>query len=180
VLTLITPPAALPVSLAELKAAGRLDDSEDDDAVLMGHLRAAVASIDGSTGWLGRALITQAWTLWLDAFPRTIAVPLPPLQQVTEIRYVDSAGATQTLDSSAYVVAGVGGSGRIVPAVGKSWPATRCQPDAVQVDFTAGFGESWNDVPEDLRAAVVLLTVAAYDGCTSDAAAAILMRHRAW
>jgi uncharacterized phiE125 gp8 family phage protein len=180
-LTLVTAPAELPLSLAEVKASGNLTGLEEDqDAVIAARLRAAVAQIDGRDGWLGRCLITQTWTLWLGEFPRTIRVPLPPLQEVEEIRYVDPDGATQTLDPGAYHVAGVGGAGRIVPAIGQTWPATRCLPEAVQVDFTAGFGPDWNSVAEDIRAALVLMTVAAYDGCTSDAATAILMRHRAW
>jgi uncharacterized phiE125 gp8 family phage protein len=177
-LTLVTAPQELPVSLQEVKAAGRLED--EDDALLAGHLRAAVAAVDGSDGWLNRALISQVWIKWLDAFPWTIRMPLPPLQEVVEVRYVDTDGNVQVVDPSVYVVAGIGGYGRIVPALGQRWPATRCQPDAVQVEFKAGYGDDWNAVPQDIRDALILSTVALYDGCESAAATEIFMRYRAW
>jgi uncharacterized phiE125 gp8 family phage protein len=177
-LTIVTAPQELPVSLQEVKAAGRLED--EDDALLAGHLRGAVAQIDGADGWLGRALISQTWIKWFDEFPWTIRVPLPPLQEVVEVRYVDSDGNVQTLDSSTYVVAGVGGYGRIVPALGRRWPATRCQPGPVQVEFRAGYGDDWNSIPQDIRDAIALMVAAAYDGCESAAAESILLRYRAW
>jgi len=181
VLTLVSGPEALPVSLAEVKASGRLDGlDESEDAVIAGHLRAAIAEVDGRDGWLNRCLISQTWIKWLDEFPWTIRVPLPPLQEVVEVRYLDGDGNVQVLDSSTYVVAGIGGYGRIVPAHGHRWPATRCQPDAVQVEFRAGYGDDWNAVPEDIRNALILSTVALYDGCESVAATEIFMRYRAW
>ena len=97
-LTLLQGPQSLPVSIPEVKAAGRLDGlDESEDVVIAGLIRSAVAEIDGAHGWLGRALISQSWTLWLDHFPRTIRVPLPPLQSVDAIRYDDADGVSQTL-----------------------------------------------------------------------------------
>jgi uncharacterized phiE125 gp8 family phage protein len=46
----------------------------------------------------------------------------------------------------------------IVPEVGKSWPVTHPLETAVHVELDAqGFGERWEDVPESLRHAVLLL-----------------------
>ena len=84
--------------------------------------------------------------------------------------------------SSDYVVYGIGGAtpARLAHAYGASWPSIRRQGDAVSVEFTAGYG-GFNDVPEDVRAAVLLLAAGLYDGCSNnDAAMALLMPYRGW
>ena len=179
----ISGPPDLVVSLAEAKAQLRLDDEDtSQDAMIMGHLRAAQDSIDGASSWLGRCLTTQQWRLTLDAFPacEVIEIPLPPCQSVDALTYVDDDGATQTIND--YVVYGIGGAwpARLIHAYGARWPATRRQGDAVSVTFTCGYG-GWNDVPEDVRAAVMLMAAGLYDGCShNDAVNALLMPHRIW
>jgi uncharacterized phiE125 gp8 family phage protein len=164
-LVLITPPAALPISLAEAKAIARLDDLDaTEDPVIVGYIRGAVAHLDGADGILGRCLIRQTWRLTLDCFPVVFELPLPPLADVVSVEYVDPAGAQQTLDPADYIVAGIGSNGTIRPALGKSWPSTQAVPEAVQITFAAG-ADDWNGVPEPLRAAIGEMVRAMYDGC---------------
>jgi uncharacterized phiE125 gp8 family phage protein len=176
-LTRLSGPPELVVSLSELKAQVRLPvEDTDQDAMLMGHLRAAQDSIDGASGWLGRALTTSQWRLTLDAWPacETILIPLPPCRSVDALSYVDTDGATQSIND--FVTYGIGGlhPARLTHAYGGSWR------DAIQVDFTAGYG-GFNDVPETIRAAVLLMAAGLYDGCSNnDAAIALLMPHRIW
>jgi uncharacterized phiE125 gp8 family phage protein len=178
-LTLITAPTTVPLSLQEVKAGLRLDASdESEDALLAGLIRSSVAQIDGRDGWLGRQLCAATWRLDLPEFPCVIKVPLPPLQEVTEITYIDASGVEQTLDPAAYHVAG-SDPAMIVPTYGTVWPATRCQPDAARITFVAGYG-GFNDVPEDVREGLLLLIRAAYDQCHSEAAINLLYRYRAW
>ena len=161
-LKLQTAPAELPLSLAETKAHLRVDDTSSDDLIsrLIG---AAVSHVDGAEGWLGRALISQTWELALDAFPTTekreIVVPLPPLQSITSITYVDTNGATQTLSTDVYDLVGDGGKqpARIVEAHGETWPSTRSQREAVTVRFVAGYGDTASDVPEAIRHGLLLM-----------------------
>jgi uncharacterized phiE125 gp8 family phage protein len=174
-------PPDVVVSLAEAKAHLRLDHG-DDDALVAGHIRAAQDSIDGASGWLGRALTLQQWRLTLDHFPWTgvVAIPMPPCQSVDSLTYIDTDGAEQSIVD--YVVHGIGGAtpARLAPAYGARWPATRCQGDVVSVTFTCGW-PSFSDVPESVRAAVLLMTQGLYDGCTNDdAVMALLMPHRVW
>jgi uncharacterized phiE125 gp8 family phage protein len=114
-----------------------------------------------------RALVTQTWELWLDdfvnesahwtggyiggadSFPgvswgygrwnRAIYLPLPPLQSVTSIIYVDENGDTQTLDPTTYVVDNSVEPARIVPKVSACWPRVQCGPGAVKIRFVAGY-----------------------------------------
>lgn len=162
-LKLVQPPDDEPVTLDDLKAQTRVDDSAED--VLLSRLiRAAREKLDGRDGFLGRALVTQTWRLELDAFPPEIILPLPPLQSVDAIVYLDVAGDEVTLDPAAYVVLGAGDSerGRVRPARGTSWPSTWDFPGAVAVTFTAGYGEP-DDVPEPLRAAILMHAAHLFD-----------------
>jgi uncharacterized phiE125 gp8 family phage protein len=119
-----------------------------EDPLLIALLEAARGEIDGGRGWLGRALITQTWDLVLDEFPAVtrnnpyaaIKVPLPPLQSVTSVTYLDDNGVSQTLSASLYDVDIKSEPGQVRPAYGESWPTTRDTPQAVTVRFVAGYG----------------------------------------
>jgi uncharacterized phiE125 gp8 family phage protein len=176
-------PPDVVVSLAEAKAHLRLEDSDaDQDALIAAHIRAAQDQIDGASGWLGRALTSQQWRLSLDRFPscEVITIPLPPCQSVDALTYVDTDGNEQAIGD--FVVYGIGGAtpARLAPAYGTRWPSTRCQGDSISVTFTCGW-PSFSDVPESVRAAVLLLTEALFDGCShDDAVTALLTPHRIW
>lgn len=163
-LTLITAPASDPVSISEMKAHLRIDHS-DEDATLAGYLRTATGRLDGQSGLLGRALVSQTWRLTLEAFPIEITLPLPPCQSVTSIEYLDLAGDEQTLSTSGYRVFGLGGTDRAVirPAVGAEWPETAELPGAVVVTFVAGYGDA-AAVPEPIRHAVLQIAAGLYSG----------------
>lgn len=162
-LTLIEAPPAEPLTLPQVKAHLRIDASDEDEMVAA-LIVAARQHIDGKDGWLGRALVAQTWELSLTAFPAgAIRLPLPPLQEVESITYVDTAGATQTLASNLYQVV-ASEPALILPAYGKTWPATRCQPEAVKVRFTAGYApgdgsptDYAENIPQPVKQAMLLL-----------------------
>lgn len=131
----------------------------------------------------GRAFLTQTWRLTLDRFPYgvfsdyadgyardygqghvsaysscrgdTIQLPMPNLQSVTSITYIDGNGA-QTLPTSVYDVDTDAFPGRVVLKFGQSWPGTRAQRNAVVITFVAGY-VSPALVPANWKAAVRLL-----------------------
>lgn len=147
-------PAAEPVTLAEVKAHLRVLHASEDTLITR-LARAARVHIETVTS---RAFITQSWKLWLDAFPASgvIELPRPPLVGVSAIRYVDADGATQTLATSVYHVVTQGFQGRIERKASQSWPATDEHPQAVEIEFVAGYGGDSTAVPEDLRNAILL------------------------
>lgn len=110
----------------------------------------------------GRALLTQTWELVLDAFPAAscIELPKPPLQSVTSITYSDTAGDSQTLAASEYVVTTPAGPraarGRIGLAFGSQWPSTRGEIGDVVIRFVCGYGDAAANVPELLVSAMLL------------------------
>lgn len=152
-LELITAAATEPVTLAEVKTRLRIDGSTDDAGVA----RLITAATQYAQNITRRVFVTQTWALILDGFPcGSIPLPLPPLQTVDEITYVDADGVTQTLDPSAYVVDKAGIIGYVHRAFGTQWPATRYQPMAVRIEFTAGYGAA-TTVPSDLISGLMLL-----------------------
>ena len=155
---IITSPDLEPVlSLDEAKIHLRIDDEgsppgHPDDTLIESFITGAINELDGIDGWLGRALVTQQWSLSIDWFPEwEILLPLPPLQSVESVVYVDRDGVDITLDPANYrVIASDSDPGRIEPDFGKCWPCTRQQSNAVTISFTCGYGAPSN-VPEIIR-----------------------------
>jgi len=112
-----------------------------------------------------RAMITQEWELSLDCFPASgvIPLPLPPLQSVTSIKYLDVAGTLQTIDPSGYAVDISGEPGRVVPAHGTAWPTTQDMPAAVAIRFVCGYGDTADTVPPAIKAWIMLNVADLYE-----------------
>lgn len=176
-------PTQEPLSLAEVKDWLRIDaDDTSQDATVLPAL--ITAAREYAEAYLSRSLLTQTWRYTLDRFPvtdkpdlpvirppwalvsqaagaqasgsGTIYLPRPPLQSVSSVVYVDTTGATQTLDPSTYQVQTDDEPGRLIPAFGKSWPGTREQLAAVTITFVAGWQQPAN-VPVAVKQAMKLL-----------------------
>ncbi|WP_296741432.1 hypothetical protein [Mesorhizobium sp.] len=158
-LVLVTAPSAEPLTAAEAKARLGIGAEVSDD-VMNAFIKAARQTIDGWSGWLGRALVRQTWKMILDRFPSDcggeITIPLPPTLDIAEIKYFDVDGAEQTIEAPGYFLL-PGEPGRLYPAIGSTWPHTKRQPGAVEISFIAGFGAAGSDVPEPIRNAIVLM-----------------------
>ncbi len=68
-----------------------------------------------------------------------LRMPVPPLQSVASIAYIDSSGVQQTWGSSNYIVDTASEPGRISPAFGQVWPVTQARINAVTITFNAGW-----------------------------------------
>jgi len=135
-------PAEEPVTVDKAKAYGWISGGDDD--VLIAELIPAVR--EELEGWTGLQLVTATWKQYLDCWPCSSCCEIrpdkSPLLAVSSITYVDTAGDTQTWDSSLYQVDAVSRPGRIRPAYGQTWPSIRNQMNAITITFTAGFGNS--------------------------------------
>lgn len=157
---LLTPPAAEPVSLAELKAHCSVEHDLDDSLLTACQLAARV--------WVEhhcrRALVTQTFEGYRDTFPAGAEMMLGwgTLQAVDEVTYYDADGAEQTLDPAVYHVDTTRRPGRVWLRNGQTWPATEAgRPSAVRVQFAAGYGDP-ADVPGTIKAAIKLLAAHLY------------------
>ncbi len=154
-LKLAEPPEAEPVTLEEAKAHLRLEGGADD-AYVTALIQAAR---ERAELFLRRALITQAFEYTLDGFPTAPAIdlPRPPLQSVESIQYIDTAGNVQTLAPEDYVVDTSSGEiGRVALAWNWFWPIARGSINSVVIKFTAGYGDSPEDVPQAIRQAILI------------------------
>lgn len=155
-LTLVTPPAAEPVSLPVAQAHLRLD-TNDDDAYVNSLI---IAAREYCETYQNRAYITQTWEMALAGFPRhTITIPKGQLQTIESITYKNAAGIVTTLTPEIdYVVSHRGILGRICPSFGKTFPYELLYPlDPVVVRFTCGYGDSSESVPARVKQAMLLL-----------------------
>ncbi len=153
-LTEVTAPAKEPLTGDEAKLHLRVEHDEHDGLIA---LKIVAARREAET-FMGRSLITQTWDMDLDRFPAwAIEVPRPRLLSVESIKHVDTDGVLRTLDASGYRVDAKREPGRITPAYGEIWPATRAVMNAVTVRFKAGYGDEAETVPADIRQALLLI-----------------------
>jgi uncharacterized phiE125 gp8 family phage protein len=170
-LVLVTAPASQPLDLVAAKAHLRMDaaDTDQDDTLNL-LIETTAQQLDGPAGILGRALIAQTWTLYLDRFPGhhgvwsglrrncrhdAIRLPLPPLISLVSITYLDGDGVRQTLPVGQYDVR-AGEAAIVQPAYGCSWPCARYDSRSIAITFTAGYGAP-ADLPKPLISAMLLM-----------------------
>lgn len=151
-LKLITAPAAEPVTEAEVITRTGIGDNvaSADTTALIKSARTWAEE------FCGRAFVTQTWEKRLDAFPAEIELARGPVQSITSVKYVDTDGVLQTLASSEYTLDDYEQNGIIYPAYGVTWPSTRDEPNAVRVQFVAGYGAA-SAVPEPIKNAIILI-----------------------
>ncbi len=161
-LTLAAPPDATPIAVADLRGHLRMRTTALDTQ-LGEAVDFAISRVDGPTGLLNRALITQSWRATYDRFPAEIAVPLARCQSVEALKYLDAAGDEQTLAPSSYRLTGLNSDLTCIqPVTGLSWPTIATDREAVRLEFTSGFGDAADDVPASIRYALLQIAADAF------------------
>lgn len=154
-LALVTPPASEPVSLLAAKHQANVV-ADDDDPLLEAYIQAARELVERDTC---RSFITRTLRYRGLAFPCEdwLALPSPPLQSVTSIKYYDSDNVLQTLDAAEYSVDTDREPGVVWLTYGSSWPDTYERHDAIEITYNAGYGDDEDDVPMRARQAIQLI-----------------------
>ncbi|AWB48944.1 hypothetical protein HYN69_10930 [Gemmobacter aquarius] len=160
------PDAALPVAAFRdhLRLGSGFGADGLQDALLAGHLRAAIAVIEGR---IGKVLIGRRFRLVLEGWRggEAQALPVAPVSALVEVALVDAAGLRTVLaagmfrlvsDAHRPKLAARSGGLPLVPVSG-----------SVEVVFDAGFG-AWAAVPADLVQAVMLLAAEFYEARIDD------------
>lgn len=161
-LELVTAPAVTPITLAEVKEQLRIETT-DDDALITRLIAVAVAYTDAQAA-LGHAMITQKWAQWVQPHPtQTVGLMMGPVQSVTAVKYYDAANTLQTDTLSNYEIVGTEFAKSVGPKAGFNWPTTYERPDAIRIEYEAGYGDATTDVPQTIRHALMLLVGHWYD-----------------
>lgn len=156
-LKLISGPAVEPISLHEAKEHCRVEHT-DEDALLTSMIRAVRRLAEARTN---RALVSQVWELALDSFPEAeVRLEKPTVLGITSVKYLDPDGVEQTLDPAEYVLDAATLPGLLLPV--EVWPETYDDANAVKIRFTAGYGATASDVPEDIKAWMLLQLATLY------------------
>jgi uncharacterized phiE125 gp8 family phage protein len=160
-LSLTSPPAVEPISLSDAKAHLKIDTT-DDDALVIRLIAAARARAEWHTG---RAMITQAWTLWLDCWPLagTIELPLPPLQSVVSVTTYAPNDAATVMSPTLYTVDTASAPARLALKPGAAPPVNLRAINGIAIAFTAGYGDGADAVPPLLKQAILSLLAFLYE-----------------
>jgi len=153
--TVVTPPAATPVTLAETKAHLRVLHASED-ALIERLIKTATASVERT---LGRSLVSRQLVVSYDRLPLyrvPLALPRPPVVSVAGLDYLDADGVAQTIASDGLSLIQHVCGAAAVPLTG-DWPKAMASARAVTVRYTAGYGAAASDVPEDIRHAALMM-----------------------
>jgi uncharacterized phiE125 gp8 family phage protein len=151
---IVTPPAVKPVAIEDVRAYLRID-TDDENALLDSLIETAVAYVENYTN---RALITQTvdelWKWWphKDHFH----IPKTPLQTLEEAEYL--AQGETTYVSFTDIVTVDTYNDRIYLNFGEVWPCyTLDAGGGIHLEWTCGYGDRPQDVPDPIRQAIKLL-----------------------
>lgn len=180
------PEAALPVDAlkAHLRLGTGFDEESVQDGMLGSFLRAAMAAVEARTS---KALITRGFVLTLNDLRDacSLALPLAPVDSVTEVTLVDAYGVASTIDPALYRLQRDSQTPRLLP---RGSVLTRPPVNSVvEVRFRAGYGAAFTDLPGDLAQAIMLLAAHYYEyrdetslgeGCMPFGVASLVARYR--
>lgn len=161
-------PETEPITLDEAKAHLKIDDDfNSEDALITSLIRTARRMCES---YSGRSFLTQERIIKMDRFPSCgsniysrarrgdgMTVPYGPIQTIDAIKYIDGDGIEQTLDIADYKTDLHSDLARIYPT--DTWPETSDEPNAVTVEYTAGFDPvsgGTEELPEEVKQAMLM------------------------
>ena len=167
-------PAIEPITTAEGRAHLR-QDLRDDDMAIDAAIRAARAYAENYTR---RKFITQTVELIQTGFGSgLVSLQTGRIQSIESIEYLDGLAATQVLAASEYQLVRSCQPWAVAPSYGKTWPVTLSYYDSVTITFVAGYGDDPEDVPQDIRQAILLLLGHFYENRSDEVTGTIVSSH---
>lgn len=156
-------PSAVPVRdfADHLRLGSGFSDDGSEDTVLELYLRAAMAAIEAR---IGRALLTRtfSWTVTRWRNETSQGLPIGPVQSVEAVFVVSADGSENLVPPDTWSVLRDSQRPRLVGRYGRNLPHIPRSGQA-EIRFVAGFGERWDQIPADLRQAVLLLAAHYYE-----------------
>jgi uncharacterized phiE125 gp8 family phage protein len=154
-----TPPTSEPVSLDFIKTYLKVDGTTEDALITV----LITAARQVAERYCQIALLPQTIT---ETFPRFYSYGLrptiSPLISVEDITYLDLEGETETLSTDIYGVDNSVYPPHIFRIPYNDFPQTYAVPNAVTVEYIAGFADA-DAVPNQIKMAIALMVTEWYD-----------------
>lgn len=155
----VTDPAVGEVlTLAEVKAHLRVE-TDAEDGLIEGLIRTAREYLESAAGL---SLLDTGYRFFLDDWPKACAILIRrhPVKRVDAIAIYDEEGLPQGVDLADVRVELHRRPARVTVAAIR---APMRIVNGIEIDFTAGFGESGADVPDVLKRAMLIHIAAMYE-----------------
>jgi Phage gp6-like head-tail connector protein len=183
-LKLVTGPATELITLPDAKLHLKVTNTVDDSLITA----LIIAAREKAENLTGRSFITQSWELWLNGFPHRrgsgeswwdgtregslsqlysleehFSLEKAPVQAVQALTSYGLDDTAAVFPSANYYVDTVSTPGRICLNYGQVWPVPVRRHNAVQVQFTVGYGDAATSVPGAIVQAVRLIVAHLYE-----------------
>lgn len=160
-LSIVTPPAIEPVTLDQaLSHCSANSGIQDDD--FRDWIRAAREEAER---FQRRAFIEQTLQLSFDNYPVfPIYLPRPPVTEVTSVKMYDIEDTETVVSVSDFLIDYNTSPARMTFAYGNVWPDVSLRDlNAIQIQYTAGYGDSTDDVPRYVKKAILFYVAYMYE-----------------
>lgn len=177
----VTAPAALVVSVADLKEHLRISGSAEDT-----YLEALIrAATEAAQLYVGRYFLEHGLAYWLDAqagldaewwsgvrqgpiggiAKRVVELPGIPLVSVDEVTTYTEDGTGTVYSSGSYYVDAVDKNiwGRLILVDGAVWPSNLRDGLAIKIAYTAGYTDTPADLPDWITRGVMMVAAYLYE-----------------
>lgn len=165
-LKLITPPALEPLTVDDVKLSTRISHDAENSLLQMWILSGRKLAED----YQHRVYITQEWELSFDSLPRLpIILYKPPVQEIVSFKLYDYQNNEIEIPLSDLLVDTDSLIPRVTLARGASFPSVKLRElNAVKIRYKAGFGNTAESVPMNVRDAILLYCSYRYENRTAE------------
>jgi len=156
-LVITNPPEAEPLTLEEAKKHLRITH-DADDGVINALIKTAREMCESHTRL---ALVARGCSLYLDRWEKeALEIPAPPLLEVLAIIVHGADGGESEFPETSYTVDTHSRPGRIL--IEGAPPQPGLPLGGIEIQFTAGFGDGPEDIPNSLREGMLRLIAHLY------------------
>ena len=144
---LITPPSIEPITVEEAKIFLRID-TDEENSLISSLISAARMYAEKYTC---RSFLTQRWELSTRAVAEKIYLPYPPVEGVESIsvdgKFIDDYRYTLLAEDTLYFVS----------------PIRSLTPGGIVIRYATGYGNVPEDVPRDIKQAILITVAGLYE-----------------
>jgi len=160
---MVTPPA-VEINLSTVKSYLRIDFS-DDDAILTTLIQSAR---ERAEQYCNRSFITQTLEAYYDKIEKTFTLPRSPIQSVDTVKLIYLNEVSALTQNADYYVMGNQDQWLTITATTYNLPPGFSPGDDISryhldVTYTAGYGNTWSNVPMGIQEAIMKMAGAAYE-----------------